>query len=112
MYVCPLLVQLNLIRPVLYTICVLSTTRILNCSAVGAYMAKHSIQLVYGGGKSGLMGTVSTAVLENGGKVVGIVPYQMVKAGGEKPAGRDQPAWEDNKDVDVGENNPQVGCGH
>ncbi|CAG8709337.1 2469_t:CDS:2, partial [Acaulospora colombiana] len=34
-------------------------------------------------GKMGLMGTVSQAVLDNGGHVVGISPYAMVAAGGE-----------------------------
>jgi predicted Rossmann-fold nucleotide-binding protein len=33
----------------------------------------------------GLMGTVSQAVLDNGGHVTGVSPYAMVAAGGEGP---------------------------
>lgn len=46
-------------------------------------MAAASRPLVYGGGSFGIMGTVSGAVLEGGGKVTGITPYAMVRAGGE-----------------------------
>lgn len=46
-------------------------------------MAAADRPLVYGGGSSGIMGTVSGAVLEGGGKVTGITPYAMVRAGGE-----------------------------
>jgi uncharacterized protein (TIGR00730 family) len=41
---------------------------------LGAAMAKAGIGLVYGGGSLGLMGVVARAVLENGGRVVGIIP--------------------------------------
>lgn len=46
-------------------------------------MAAANRPLVYGGGSFGIMGTVSGAVLEGGGKVTGITPYAMVRAGGE-----------------------------
>ncbi|KAJ7221723.1 hypothetical protein GGX14DRAFT_559204 [Mycena pura] len=39
--------------------------------------------LVYGGGSKGIMGVVSGAVLERGGKVTGVVPFAMLAAGGE-----------------------------
>lgn len=52
-------------------------------SALGHAMAEAKRPLVYGGGSKGLMGVVSGAVLEHGGKVTGIVPYAMTIAGGE-----------------------------
>ena len=46
--------------------------------AFGAEMARRGIALVYGGGKVGLMGTVADAVLSGGGKVIGVIPRQLV----------------------------------
>ena len=46
--------------------------------AFGAEMACRGITLVYGGGKVGLMGVVADAVLAGGGKVVGVIPRQLV----------------------------------
>ncbi len=40
----------------------------------GKILAKNNIRLVYGGGSVGLMGTISSAVLEYGGQVTGIIP--------------------------------------
>ena len=42
--------------------------------ALGSAMATAGIGLVYGGGSTGLMGTVARAVLEGGGHVTGIIP--------------------------------------
>jgi len=47
--------------------------------AFGAEMARRGIALVYGGGKVGLMGTVADAVLGGGGKVIGVIPRQLVE---------------------------------
>jgi uncharacterized protein (TIGR00730 family) len=44
----------------------------------GAEMARRKITLVYGGGKVGLMGVVADAVLAGGGKVIGVIPRQLV----------------------------------
>jgi uncharacterized protein (TIGR00730 family) len=41
---------------------------------LGKLIAAHQQTLVYGGGNVGLMGTISGAVMENGGKVIGIIP--------------------------------------
>src|SRR3954468_4531352 len=41
---------------------------------LGRLMGEHGINLVYGGGNVGLMGTVARAVLDNGGHVTGIIP--------------------------------------
>jgi len=41
-------------------------------------LARNGIRLVYGGGKVGIMGAVSEAVLQHGGKVTGIIPEFLV----------------------------------
>ena len=45
----------------------------------GTELARRGVALVYGGGKVGLMGTVADAVLAAGGKVVGVIPRQLVE---------------------------------
>ncbi len=45
-----------------------------NAAALGRAMAERGINLVYGGGNVGLMGTVAQSVLDNGGYVTGIIP--------------------------------------
>ncbi len=42
--------------------------------ALGAILADNDIGLVYGGGSVGLMGELADAVLDRGGKVIGIIP--------------------------------------
>ncbi|MEO5812455.1 MAG: TIGR00730 family Rossman fold protein [Rhodanobacter sp.] len=44
----------------------------------GTEMARRHITLVYGGGKVGLMGVLADAVLAGGGKVIGVIPRQLV----------------------------------
>src|SRR5882762_156743 len=44
---------------------------------VGAEMARRQWTLVYGGGKTGLMGAVARAVKAKGGRVVGVIPEFM-----------------------------------
>ncbi|MDP3699546.1 MAG: TIGR00730 family Rossman fold protein [Hylemonella sp.] len=46
---------------------------------VGDWIGKHGGQLVYGGGKAGLMGIVAEATLQAGGRVVGIIPKALVE---------------------------------
>lgn len=41
---------------------------------LGAYMARNNIGLVYGAAKIGVMGQVAQAALDNGGKVIGVIP--------------------------------------
>lgn len=43
-------------------------------SALGRILAEQNIRLIYGGGTIGMMGAVSSAVIENGGQVTGIIP--------------------------------------
>ncbi|SEV97284.1 TIGR00730 family Rossman fold protein [Luteibacter sp. 329MFSha] len=47
--------------------------------AFGTRMAQEGIALVYGGGKVGLMGTVADAVIAGGGRVIGVIPRQLVE---------------------------------
>lgn len=44
---------------------------------VGHALARQGIGLVYGGGRTGLMGVVADAVLERGGRVTGIIPEPL-----------------------------------
>lgn len=46
--------------------------------AVGTWIGAHGGQLVYGGGRSGLMGTVAEATRLAGGRVVGVIPQALV----------------------------------
>ncbi|SFD65215.1 TIGR00730 family Rossman fold protein [Paracidovorax konjaci] len=46
--------------------------------AVGDWIGRHGGQLVYGGGRSGLMGTVAEATRRAGGRVVGVIPQALV----------------------------------
>jgi uncharacterized protein (TIGR00730 family) len=41
---------------------------------LGAALATAGVELVYGGGRRGLMGLIADAVLRGGGRVVGIIP--------------------------------------
>lgn len=52
-------------------------------TAVGRALALDGRALVYGGGSKGIMGIVSGSVLENDGKVIGVIPRAMVAGGGE-----------------------------
>ncbi len=46
---------------------------------MGAAMAARGLQLIYGGGSTGLMGAVADAVLEAGGEVIGVLPVHFNK---------------------------------
>jgi hypothetical protein len=54
----------------------MSNDSILNMKAIefGKLLAFKNIQLVYGGAKIGLMGNIANGVLENRGKVIGVIP--------------------------------------
>lgn len=45
--------------------------------ALGKYLAEQNIDVVYGGGKVGLMGTIADSVLAHGGKVYGVIPEHL-----------------------------------
>lgn len=44
---------------------------------VGKFLVTNNIELVYGGGRVGLMGKVADTVMANGGKVIGIIPQSL-----------------------------------
>ena len=45
---------------------------------VGTWIGERGGQLVYGGGRNGLMGTVADATLVAGGRVIGVIPQALV----------------------------------
>ncbi len=46
---------------------------------VGTWIGEHGGQLVYGGGRNGLMGIVADATLAAGGRVIGVIPKALVE---------------------------------
>ena len=46
---------------------------------VGRWIGQHGGQLVYGGGRNGLMGVVADSTRAAGGRVVGIIPKALVE---------------------------------
>src|SRR5262245_20670654 len=46
--------------------------------ALGRYLAENSVTLVYGGGRTGLMGIVADAVLAGGRQAIGVMPRPLV----------------------------------
>ena len=53
---------------------------------LGELLAREGITLVYGGGGVGLMGLLANAVLQAGGKVVGIIPRFLLQREAGHPA--------------------------
>ncbi len=45
--------------------------------SLGKYLALNNIGVVYGGGNVGLMGVLANSVLENDGKVHGVIPEKL-----------------------------------
>ena len=48
--------------------------------AFGSACAARGIELIFGGGGTGLMGAVADAALAGGGRVVGIIPRSLVES--------------------------------
>ena len=46
---------------------------------LGVALARHGMTLVYGGGRLGLMGIVADAVLQAGGRVIGVIPRMLIE---------------------------------
>jgi hypothetical protein len=44
----------------------------------GRLLCQRGIELVYGGGNVGLMGTMADACLDGGGRVIGVIPQALV----------------------------------
>ncbi|HEX4111293.1 MAG TPA: TIGR00730 family Rossman fold protein [Stellaceae bacterium] len=58
-------------------------------TALGGMLAATGIELVFGGGRIGLMGLIATATAAGGGKVTGVIPRHLHQAeiGPRKPLG-------------------------
>jgi len=48
-------------------------------AALGVYLAESGHTLVYGGGRTGIMGILADAVLRNGGNVIGVIPRHLAR---------------------------------
>jgi uncharacterized protein (TIGR00730 family) len=46
---------------------------------LGKLMADNNISMIYGGGSTGIMGIVADAVMQNHGRVTGIIPHILVE---------------------------------
>jgi uncharacterized protein (TIGR00730 family) len=44
---------------------------------LGAAFAELGVELVYGGGRVGLMGAIADAVIDRGGRVIGVIPESL-----------------------------------
>lgn len=49
-------------------------------ATTGRVLAGHGLELIYGGGRVGLMGIVADAALAAGGRVTGIIPRHLARA--------------------------------
>jgi len=47
--------------------------------ATAEAMARRDVELVYGGGRLGLMGLIADSVLDLGGQVYGVIPAALVE---------------------------------
>jgi uncharacterized protein (TIGR00730 family) len=47
---------------------------------MGRALAGHGIEIVFGGGRTGMMGALADAALQAGGRVVGVIPKQFNNA--------------------------------
>jgi len=46
---------------------------------LGKLLVKNNITLIYGGGNVGIMGKIADEVMNNGGKVIGVIPKVLVE---------------------------------
>ena len=72
--------------PISFSLCVYCGSRSGNspefadlARQVGRWIGEHGGQLVYGGGRSGLMGILADAALEAGARVIGVIPKALVE---------------------------------
>ena len=73
-------------QPIPFSVCVYCGSRLGNkpgyqalAQALGTAIGQRGWQLVSGGGRAGLMGTVADATLKAGGRVVGVIPESLMK---------------------------------
>jgi uncharacterized protein (TIGR00730 family) len=55
----------------------------------GRELARNGVRLIYGGGKVGIMGAISRAVIDNGGEVTGIIPEFLMAREHARKSGND-----------------------
>ncbi len=55
-------------------------TYIESAREIGRTLAERGIGVVYGGGRTGLMGAIADSALEAGGEVIGVIPQALVDA--------------------------------
>lgn len=46
---------------------------------LGQYMAGEGLTMVYGGGSTGIMGAIADAMLENDGRIIGVIPEHLAR---------------------------------
>lgn len=70
-------------RPI-HSICVfagsadhLNQTYLSGAAELGRHLAQNQIRIIYGGGKTGLMGALADSALASGGTVIGVVPRSL-----------------------------------
>ena len=51
---------------------------VIAAQVLGRELASRGIETVYGGGRRGLMGAIADAALEDGGRVIGVMPQSLV----------------------------------
>ena len=57
-----------------------SPTHRTEAAKLGRILAAKGIELVFGGGRVGLMGIIADAALSSGGRVTGIIPEHLIRA--------------------------------
>jgi len=50
-----------------------------HAAETGRLLARHNIMLVYGGGGKGIMKSIADAVIQNSGKVTGVIPRKLIE---------------------------------
>ena len=50
-----------------------------NAKILGKKIAYNNLKLVYGGGNIGLMGILAESCKQNGGQILGVIPYNLTK---------------------------------
>lgn len=55
----------------------LSPSYVEAAAAIGHWVATHQVDLVYGGGSTGMMGAIADATLQAGGTVIGVIPESL-----------------------------------
>jgi uncharacterized protein (TIGR00730 family) len=46
---------------------------------LGKTLAEEKIELIYGGSRVGCMGAIADAIIENGGKAIGVIPKKLMR---------------------------------